>query len=70
MKEQKRYRYLGLNGILDSSICLEDVPCTMYTRLIADDNYILVNGKERRFRVDIFDGEEKEDWKEIPIGQE
>lgn len=70
MKEQKRYRYLGLNGILDTTICLEDVPCTAYVRLIADDNYVLVNGNKRKYRVNIFDGEEKDEWKEIPIGQE
>lgn len=48
MIEQKRYHYLGVNGFLDTSICLEDVPCTMYTRLIADEDCILVNGDKQR----------------------
>lgn len=70
MKEQKRYRYLGLNGVLDTGICLEDVPCTAYVRLIADENCILTNGKKKTYLIDIFDGEEKNEWREIPIGQE
>ena len=45
MREQKRYRYLGLNGTLDSAICLEDVPCMTYIRLIADPGFLLTDGE-------------------------
>ena len=70
MREQKRYLYVGVNGMLDSRICLEDVPCTIYTRLIADEGKILTNGKTKKCRLDIYDGEDKTIWSEIPIGQE
>ena len=41
MKKIPLYRYMGLNGILDTPILLEDIPYTLRYRLIADDGYYL-----------------------------
>lgn len=70
MKKERRYRYLGINGILDSAICLEDVSCITYVRLMADKDHILTNGSESKTVVNIYDGDDISEWKEIPVGQE
>ena len=43
MKKIPLYRYMGLNGILDTTILLEDTPYTLRYRLIADNGYYLFN---------------------------
>ena len=43
MKKIPLYRYMGLNGILDTTILLEDTPYTLRYRLIADDGHYLFN---------------------------
>ena len=43
MKKIPLYRYMGLNGILDTTILLEDTPYTLRYRLIADDGCDLFN---------------------------
>jgi len=38
------YRYLGVNGIIDSPVRLEDTYYVRMTKLIADPGYYLTNG--------------------------
>lgn len=66
MKKLNRYRYLGKNGIITTSVLLEgNEPIYMY-RLIADDNKILTNGTRYTSQVEIF-AEELEAWTEVDI---
>ena len=70
MKKEKRYCYIGINGTLDTTICLEDVPCVAYTKLIASNGHILTDGNTQKYDVNIYDGDDMDVWKEIPIGQD
>lgn len=64
MKKIKRYRYLGKNGIITTSVLLEgNKPIYMY-RLIADEGKILTNGETYSHQVEIF-AEEVNSWTEI-----
>ena len=45
MKKIKKYRYLGLNGILTTFIQLNNVPCDTIYVLQADEGKLLTNGE-------------------------
>ena len=63
MKKINRYRYLGKNGILTTSVLLEgNEPIYMY-RLIADEGKILTNGETYTHEVEIF-SEDLNKWTE------
>jgi hypothetical protein len=64
MQKIKRYRYLGKNGILTTSILLEgNEPIYMY-RLIADEGKMLTNGEKVVSQTEIF-VEDLASWTEI-----
>lgn len=69
MKKINRYRYLGKNGILTTSVLLEgNEPIYMY-RLIADEGKILTNGEIYTSEVEIF-AEDLEKWVEEDIQED
>lgn len=45
MKKIKKYRYLGLNGILTTFVQLDNVPHTVIYILQADEGKVLTNGE-------------------------
>ena len=57
MKKIVIYRYLGTNGIVETPVHLEDVYYTRLIQLTADENKVLTNG------------EDLDNWTEIPKGQ-
>lgn len=64
MKKINRYRYLGRNGIITTSVLLENVePIYMY-RLIAEEGMVLTNGERYAHQVEIF-AEDLNKWTEI-----
>lgn len=68
---QKLYRYMGANGILDSSIYLPDTPHILRYRLLADQNKILKNitSGYLTHSIDVNSEDEIENWQEIDAGQ-
>ena len=69
MKKINRYRYLGKNGILTTSVLLEgNEPIYMY-RLIADEGKILTNGETYTYEVEIF-SEDFNKWVEEDIQED
>ena len=64
MTSKKLYRYLGRNGIITSSILLENVePIIMY-ELKADEGKLLTDG-ESTFAIKLVFADEVKDWYEI-----
>lgn len=41
MKKTTMYRYLGVNGVIDSPVLLEGIHSIKTIRLVADDGYVL-----------------------------
>lgn len=68
MTKTTLYRYMGLNGIIDTPILLQDVPYIIRYRLTADPGKILVNGDKKVSAIDVFEGDERY-WTEIQKGQ-
>ena len=66
MKKIPLYRYMGLNGILDTPILLEDTPYTLRYRLIADNGYYLFNSTiaKKALIVDVYE-DSIDEWKEV-----
>lgn len=65
MKKIKKYRYIGRNGIITSTILIDGTnPILMYA-LEADKGKILYNGERYGYATTIF-ADELENWKEIP----
>ena len=66
MTKINRYRYLGRNGILTTSILLQgNDPILMY-RLIADEGKVLTDGERFARKVEIF-VEDLDKWSEIDV---
>lgn len=66
MKKINRYRYLGKNGIITSSVLLEgNAPILMY-RLIADEGKVLTDGNIYVRQREIF-AEDLDKWIEKDI---
>lgn len=64
MKKLNRYRYLGKNGIITTSVLLEgNKPIYMY-RLIADEGKVLTDGTRIVHETEIFI-EDLKNWSEI-----
>lgn len=64
MKKLPVYRYLGLNGVLDSLVDIGNVPHVLRYRLIADEGKILTDGTKAVKAIDIHEAE-LANWKEI-----
>ena len=65
MTKTKKYKYLGLNGILITRILLEDVKNYPLFELKADPGMILTDGEKRAYVVTV-SPEEVSLWREIP----
>ena len=64
MKKTKRYRYLGKNGIITTSVQLEGIePIPMYC-LTADEGKVLFNGERYAKQIQIFI-EDLSSWAEV-----
>ena len=65
MKIVKKYRYIGLNGIITTNIILKNEERIDVLELAADPGFILTNGNSKLYYVTILP-EEQSDWTEIP----
>ena len=65
MTKTKKYKYLGLNGILITRILLEDVKNYPLFELKADPGMILTDGEKKAYVVTV-SPEEVSLWREIP----
>jgi hypothetical protein len=68
MQKIARYRYLGKNGIITSSILLEGIKPILMYRLIADEGKILTDGEKYLHQTEIFI-EDLDKWTEIENNQ-
>ena len=66
MKKIPLYRYMGLNGILDTPILLEDITYTLRYRIIADDGYYLFNSvtAKKALIAEAYE-DSVDEWKEV-----
>lgn len=61
------YRYLGVNGVIESPVRLEDTYYIPVYKLVAEPGMILTNGEDRTYRVTVpFDEVDK--WEEVKDG--
>lgn len=69
---QNLYRYMGTNGILDSSVELPGVPHILRYRLLAAEGHVLQNAAGyTAVAIDVNTEAEIANWSEIPMkGQE
>ena len=66
MKKINRYRYVGKNGFITSSVLLENINhIKMYT-LIADVGKVLTDGYQYLNQVQIF-AEDLDNWTEVEL---
>lgn len=66
MKKINRYRYVGKNGFITSSVLLENIHhIKMYT-LIADVGKVLTDGYQYLNQVQIF-AEDLDNWTEVEL---
>ena len=65
MKKTEVYRYLGVNGTIESPVLLEGVPHVKSVHLVADEGYVLT--KDNKNFVNSVRVAEKEValWKEV-----
>lgn len=64
MKKINRYRYLGKNGIITTSVLLDGIEPILMYRLIADEGKILTDGVKQHKAVEIF-AEDLDKWTEV-----
>lgn len=64
MKKDKKYRYLGRNGILDTKVLLDGINHIDIVILHADEGKILTNGEKYQYSVTVEASEVKQ-WREV-----
>ena len=64
MRQQKKYRYIGRNGIITSSVLLDGINHIDMMRLEAEPGYILTNGTTRTY-ITTIEIEELPLWYEV-----
>lgn len=64
MVREKRYRYIGRNGIITSSVLLNGIEHIPMVFIEAEPGFILTNGKKTVYST-IIETEELEQWYEI-----
>lgn len=64
MKQYKRYRYIGRNGIITSAVLLDGINHLPMMYLEADAGFILTDG-ETRVRTIIVEADELHKWYEV-----
>lgn len=66
MKQKIMYRYLGVNGVIDSPVLLEGVQHVKSVLLIADDGKQLTKDNKNFYHsIRVADEEEAALWKEV-----
>ena len=65
MTKEIYYRYLGTNGVIESTVHLEDIYYVRIICLNADNGKILTNGKIKVYSIKVPE-EEVDQWTEIP----
>lgn len=66
MTTQVFYRYLGTNGVLETTIHLEDIYYVRMIGLQADPGMILTDGTRELFSIKVPE-DEVGNWREIPM---
>lgn len=64
MTQRKRYRYIGRNGIITSSVLLDGINHIPMTYLEADPGFILTDGTKTTYAITV-ETEELPLWYEI-----
>lgn len=64
MRKDKKYRYLGRNGILDTKVLLDGIDHIDIVILYADEGKILTNGERYQYSVTV-EASEVNQWKEV-----
>lgn len=70
MIKTNKYRYLGKNGIITTSVLLDGIEPILMYRLVADEGKALSDGNKLHKAVEIF-AEDLDKWTEVDLeGQE
>ena len=64
MTKYELYRYLGVNGVIESPIYIEGVYCIKLCKLVASSGHLLTNGLERVQTI-IVPIAEADEWTEV-----
>lgn len=64
MRKDKKYRYLGRNGILDTKVLLDGINHIDIVILYADKGKILTNGERYQYTVTV-ETSEVNQWREV-----
>ena len=64
MKKIKKYKYIGRNGTLISSILIDGASKIDMLCLVADKGKVLVNGDRKLYSIYVYT-DEAEDWIEV-----
>lgn len=66
MTRQVFYKYLGTNGVIESTVHLEDIYYVRVIALYADKGMVLTDGTRKLRSVKVAE-EEVDMWQEIPM---
>lgn len=64
MTKYELYRYLGVNGVIESPIYIEGVYCIKLCKLVASSGHLLTNGLERVQTITV-PAAEADEWIEV-----
>ena len=64
MTKDRKYRYLGRNGILDTKVLIDGINHINIVTINADPGKILTNGERTQYSVTVEESEEHK-WREI-----
>lgn len=64
MTKYELYRYLGVNGVIESPIYIEGVYCIKLCKLVASSGHLLTNGIKRVQTITV-PMAEAEEWQEV-----
>lgn len=64
MTKYELYRYLGVNGVIESPIYIEGVYCIKLCKLVASSGHLLTNGLERVQTITV-PAAEADEWTEV-----
>ena len=64
MTKDRKYRYLGRNGILDTKVLLDGINHINIVTIYADKGKILTNGERTQYIVTVEESDEHK-WREI-----
>lgn len=64
MKQEKRYKYIGRNGIITSAVLLNGIEHIPMTYLRADQGFVLTNGEKQAYAITV-ETEDLPQWYEV-----